>query len=183
MGLFTVMMALLSREEDQHAFKHLYLTNKEDFFWEARNILRDDQLAEDVVHEAFLKIINNFEKIMDLECPKRQRYIVNIVKNQAIDEYRKRNRQEYVSLDKVEFAVTENMVKEEDQEAMSVLMGCIEELPLKYQDLFRLKYIAEKSTEEIAEALEISVDTLYKRLQRGKVFLMKKLKQKGVTVR
>lgn len=183
MNLLFAMMALLPREEDRRAFSKLYLTSRHDLVQTARKILRDDQLAEDVVHEAFLKVIKNFEKIMSMECPKRNKYIVNIVRNQAIDEYRKRNHQEYVSFDEVEFEAVLNSAPEEEQEGMDVLMSCIEELPVKYQDLFRLKYIFEKNNEEIVKVLGVSMETVYKRLQRGKTLLMKALKQKGVDVR
>ncbi len=41
-------------------------------FYVANRILNDEFLAEDVVHQAFLKIIENIDKIDDIQCHKRE---------------------------------------------------------------------------------------------------------------
>ena len=56
----------------------------------AYSILCNPQDAEDAVHHAFVKIIENISKISDLECPKTASYIVTIVEHTAINLYRKK---------------------------------------------------------------------------------------------
>ena len=56
-------------------------------YYTANNILKDSHLAEDAVHNAFLRIINNLEKIEDINSHKTKGLIVIIVKNVSIDIY------------------------------------------------------------------------------------------------
>lgn len=39
-------------------------------FYVAHSILKDEHLAEDAVHQAFIKIIDNLDKINEITCPK-----------------------------------------------------------------------------------------------------------------
>lgn len=68
----------------------------------ANNILNDKYLSEDVVHEAFLRIIDNIDKVEHLDSQKTRGFIFTIVKNIAIDKYRKRKRENYISYNEIE---------------------------------------------------------------------------------
>jgi RNA polymerase sigma-70 factor (ECF subfamily) len=54
-------------------------------FYVAMKILHNEHNAEDAVHQAFLSILENLDKISNVECPKTQSYIVIIVERKAID--------------------------------------------------------------------------------------------------
>ncbi|WP_343120639.1 RNA polymerase sigma factor, partial [Clostridioides difficile] len=56
-------------------------------------ILKDDHLSEDAVHNAFLRIIKNIDKIDEVDSPRTKAFIVIIVERIAIDFYRKRKRE------------------------------------------------------------------------------------------
>ena len=45
------------------------------------NIVKSEEAAEDVVSTAFIKIMDNIEKISDLPCPQMTAFCVTIVKN------------------------------------------------------------------------------------------------------
>ena len=49
------------------------------------NIVKSEEAAEDVVSTAFIKIMDNIEKISDLPCPQMTAFCVTIVKNASID--------------------------------------------------------------------------------------------------
>lgn len=59
----------------------------------ALNVLKDTFLAEDAVHEVFIKIAKNMEKIGEIDATATKRYLLTITKNATIDIYRKRNHQ------------------------------------------------------------------------------------------
>lgn len=48
------------------------------------NIVKSEEAAEDVVSTAFIKIMDNIEKISDLPCPQMTAFCVTIVKNASI---------------------------------------------------------------------------------------------------
>lgn len=56
------------------------------------NIVKSEEAAEDVVSTAFIKIMDNIEKISDLPCPQMTAFCVTIVKNASIDVLRQLHR-------------------------------------------------------------------------------------------
>ena len=68
----------------------------------ANRIVRDQYLAEDIIHQAFLKIIDNLDKINEINCHKTKGYILVIVENLSIGFYRKRKKMLQEILDREE---------------------------------------------------------------------------------
>lgn len=71
--MLQLYLQLLDTEEEKQGFELLYETYRKLMHWVANNILHDEKLAEDAVHEAFLRIIKNFHKIfkkLKNICPK-----------------------------------------------------------------------------------------------------------------
>lgn len=58
------------------------------------------------------------------------------------------------------------------------LRDCIERLPDRYRDVIRLRYGEELETETLARQLHLSVETVKKRLQRGRARLLECLQRK-----
>jgi len=88
-----IYIALIESEEDKDKFEELYKTYKQLMFYTANNILKDVDLAEDAVHQAFLRIINHLDKIDEINCRKTKGFIVTIIEHVSIDIYRKRKRE------------------------------------------------------------------------------------------
>lgn len=144
-------------------------------FYVANQILKDNFLAEDAVHDSFVKIIENLDKIQDVDCHKTNRFIVIIVKNHAINIYNKRKRRLNIPLDKVkdmifkdfEDTVFENM-ENNNFEELSIIGKAIVQLPAIYRDVIALKFLHELTNQEIATLLNINEATVRKRIERAK---------------
>lgn len=65
-GLF---LALIDTEEDKIKFVTLYEKYRKLMFYIANDILKDTDLAEDAVQEAFFRIAKNFKKVGEISCP------------------------------------------------------------------------------------------------------------------
>lgn len=65
----------------------------------ANGILNDIHLAEDAVSEAFMKIIDNLEKINTVDCYQTRGFVVIIVRNVSLDLLRRQNRSKLVPFD------------------------------------------------------------------------------------
>ena len=85
-------LQLLETEEELQKFTQLYETYRKLMHWTAEGILHDEHLAEDAVHEAFLRIIQNFHQIREIPCPKTRSFVVIIVRNVALNMQKKRKR-------------------------------------------------------------------------------------------
>lgn len=159
-------LSMLESPEDKNKFEEIYNTYKQTMFYAANRIIRDEYLAEDIVHQAFLRIIDNLDKINEINCHKTKGFVVIIVENIAIDFYRKRKRENNISFDDLEIYLedirsTNDFEPNEGEEA-------ILKLPLNYFLVFKLRFSHGYSYEEIAKLLEISEANVRQRISRGK---------------
>ena len=73
-------------------FEELYITYRKLMFYVAKGILGNDQDAEDAVHDAFLAIAKNFDKISTDDRHKTKAFVVIVVENKAINIYHHKKR-------------------------------------------------------------------------------------------
>lgn len=64
-------LQMLETPEEKSLFEQIYLEYRGLMYHVAYEILHNDQDAEDAVHQAFVKIVENIKKIDDPVCPKR----------------------------------------------------------------------------------------------------------------
>lgn len=164
--------------EDISKFEQIYQQYKGVMFYRAREILQDDFLAEDAVSNAFWKIAENIEKISEVECPKTRRFVVIIVERQAIDLYRRRSREEAVSIEELK---EEPGRLDDITNGMSPLGAAMAKLPLNYREVLLLKFSEGYSNREIGKMLGYSVSKVEKLISRGKNKLKELLREEGVT--
>lgn len=161
-----IYLSMIELEEDKSKFEQLYITYKQTMFYIANRILKDEYLSEDAVHQAFLRIIDNLDKIDKIDCHKTKGFIVVIVENIAIDFYRKRKREKNVSFDEVEIYIED--IKSNSNLIMNDIEEAILKLPINYSTVLRLKYSQGYKNKEISEILSISEENVRQRLVRGR---------------
>ena len=61
-----IYLQMIDAPEDRSKFEQIYMEYRSMMFHIANRILTNEQDAEDAVHEAFLKIAENIEKIEDV---------------------------------------------------------------------------------------------------------------------
>ena len=75
-----IFLQALTTEDDKEKFEKLYRQYKYSMYKISWNILKNEKDAEDIVHESFWAIIENFDKINDVYSKKTWNYIVTIVR-------------------------------------------------------------------------------------------------------
>ena len=65
-----IYLQMIETDEDRQKFIQLYETYRGLMFYVANRILHNTEDAEDAVHQAFLSIIENLDKISMVHCPK-----------------------------------------------------------------------------------------------------------------
>ena len=132
------------------------------------NISEDEK--EDILQDVFLTIYQNYYYFENGE--KFSSWIYKITHNKTIDYWKKNGKNTSISIDDnlsfVESIFWENNILEnlQKQEESEILKKIFQKLPLKYKEIFILRFDEGKSYEEISEILEIpksSVGTLIKR--------------------
>lgn len=165
-------LALIDEESSRSLFEQIYLSHRQTMVYTANQILHDQSLAEDVTHDAFLRIINHLEKISDPYCHKTRSFVVLIVRNIALDYYRKSKRLAETSFNDMEFIFEDENLNPaelfeqgEDRERFLKLASKLKPI---YAEVLALRYSFEYSDIEIAELLGISHDTVRTRLHRAR---------------
>ncbi|MBE6947794.1 MAG: hypothetical protein E7454_06060, partial [Ruminococcaceae bacterium] len=85
-----IYLQMIETSEEKSKFEIVYTQYKDYMYRVAFAILNNPQDAEDAVHYAFVKIAENIKKINEPVCLKTKGFIVTIVRNRAIDVYRKK---------------------------------------------------------------------------------------------
>ena len=175
--MLPIYLAMLDGEEDKNKFELLYVTYRKLMFYVANRILNDERLAEDAVHQTFLKILENFDKVGEISCHKTRSYVVIIVRNAAINMYNRRKRHPAVPIEEAAFCAAEEKLERTDD--LDSLAKAVLKLPAIYKDALKLKYVQEFSNAEIAGMLGISEAAVRKRLERARRMLEEILGREG----
>lgn len=171
-----IYLTTIENKADKSKFEKIYLAYRNLMFYVANDILGDARDAEDVVHQAFVKLIDILPQIEEPTCPKTRALVVTITKRVAIDLYRLRQRHPSVSLDT---EITLPLRIDEIQhlpQAMAVAEA-ITQLPSRYREVLLLKYDSGYTEEEISQQLSISPSNVHKTVQRAKAKLQLLLEQ------
>ena len=189
-------MVARAKEGDAQAFTDLVNQYERKIYRLAKHITQNDEDAEDVLQEAFLKAYEHLGNFQGNS--KFYTWIVRIAVNEALMKLRKRRGDRTVPLDEPvdtgeemvqrEIAVWEDNPEQRysRDEIQEILDQAIETLKPDFRTVFILRDIEELSTEETAEALGISIPAVKSRLLRARLALREKLtrqfKRKGEDV-
>lgn len=174
--MLSFYLSILETEEDKDRFEELYRMFKQDMYAIAYGILKKKEDAEDVVHQSFIAIADNFKKVNEIPCQEIKSYVVVISKNNALNLYKKNKRIAKRRTDlNINTAADEvDMLERYDYDQ---LVKAISELPEIYKDVMFLRYLEDFTTKEIADMLNITVSAVWKRLERAKKLLKENLER------
>lgn len=169
-----IYMQMIEPPAEQTKFEKLYHAYRKLMYAAAYSILGNEQDAEDAVHHAFLKIIENFSKISEIECPKTRSYVVTIVENTAINIYRKKKRHSHLPYDPETVGIKVEYTGENE------LARCMAQLPARYRQVLLLRHHHGYTSQEIAKMLGLTQANVYKLEQRARSRLEALCKEAGI---
>ncbi|MBZ9779592.1 RNA polymerase sigma-70 factor [Psychroflexus sp. CAK8W] len=134
----------------------------------------NQEMAEESVQEAFIKLWENCKKV---PFAKAKSYLYTVVNNLSLNRYK--HKKVVLKYAKTVPQQTEDMqspdYKMEEEEFKVKLEKAIQDLSEKQRTAFLLHRIDEKSYKEIAEILNISVKAVEKRMQKALESLREKI--------
>ena len=158
---------------DATAFRMLYKTYYKALVCYAIQITGESGAAEDIVQEIFFKLYTDkptFDVVVALKS-----YLYLVTKNQCLN-YLKHARieQEYMSFLKERETTTFFFNQIVEQELLTLLSEAIQDLPEQTGQVFQL-VMEGFDNAEIAEKLNLSIDSVKSHKNRGKQLLMSRL--------
>lgn len=175
-----LFLTMLDTVEEQELFVRLYEKYRYLLWYIAKDILKDADLAEDAVQEAYLTLTKHMDQVKADSSPETKRFLVTIVKSRAIDMLRREKRADWTEYDE---ALGDEPVGEDGlnsfikKESMQELAAAIRSLDEKYRVVLELRYLHELSEKETARILGISEKTVNVRAYRARTRLQQLLGQ------
>ena len=174
--MLSLYLSMLESGEDKAKCTQLYEKYHGLLIHVAYAKLKDEHLAEDAVHSAFLNIVRNFHLVGEVNSHKTKRLLVVVTENVAIDMLRKNKRYSKISYEELEpiLSIEPDML---DNIAVQELVEKITELPEIYRNVLELRAYHGLSEKQISAVLGVEYATVRKRLERARSMLAEKLRR------
>ena len=175
---------------DLAAFRALYERYGNLVYSTCLRVVRDNQIAEDMVQEIFLRIWRK----PDSFAPQRGRFVTwltSVTRNRAVDEIRSRNRRFRHETASPEEQERELPGKETNDPALTaemsdqrrLILNAMADLPAEQREVIELAYFGGLTQQEISERLSQPLGTVKTRIRLGmqklRVALTPELKWEG----
>jgi len=164
-------------ESQEVDIKSLFDTLYDRLVYFSYQIIRNQEQAEDIVQEAFVKLWGNKETLVNSEQSLKS-YLYNTVKNlslnvirhsKVVDRYMQLNLRGDEPMDA---PIVEAIMS---AEVLSQIHKAVADLPQQYKTISLLSFFEGKKNQEIADELGISVNTIKKQKQKAIQMLRLKL--------
>ena len=177
-------------EGDQKSLEILIYRHKSRIFSYILLIVKNQELAEDVFQETFIKVIRSLKRGKYVENGKFVSWVLRIAHNLIIDHFRKEKLQGTVSNDSTEVDIfnSQKFSEEtvEDQMVISQILNdvkeLIKELPEDQQQVIYMRHYMGLSFKEIAEQTGVSINTALGRMRYALINLRKLIQKKNLNL-
>ena len=169
-----ILLQMFSGSQDETRLTNLVMRYWNEMVRFSESLIGNHQDAEDAVQTAFISIYEQFDKYRDRDDKALETALYVIVKNKAIDIYRKNRLRSYSPLEE-NVRTVEFSVPEEDR-----LACAIAGLQERERDFIILRFAHGYSVSEIAEIFGISYFAAQRGILRAKNKLSDILKEEGV---
>jgi RNA polymerase sigma-70 factor (ECF subfamily) len=164
------------RNKDRELYSWMFDRYSHTMYLIALDILKDHELARDIVQEAFLKLWEKSDTI-DIQSSIKS-YLFRTAANLAINKYKKESRvvrQEELTATPEHNTRVENRAEEKEFELY--IHYAIDSLPPQCRRVFTLSRFNDMSPPDIAQHLNISINTVYTHLTMAIRIIKERLKK------
>jgi RNA polymerase sigma factor, sigma-70 family len=165
--------------EQREMLTVLYEQNRSKMFRIAYSKLGNEQDALDAVHETFCRVMTDIGRFTEMPPDKRGVFLAVIVRNVAVDMYRKRINAPLEAEPETEIPDTSPDTETEVMSGITKqeLVGFIRTLPDNQREILELTCLCGLNYEQAARYLGISENTAYQRIFRARTAIKKYMKE------
>lgn len=154
------------RQGNEKAFEMLVRRHQSRVYSTAMVVVRDSDVAQDIVQDTFLKFFQVFKEGRYNEEGKLLPYLLRVAHNLAIDHIRAQTKMPKITTSDgkdvfsfLNISSGESLTVLERKESMDILRHAISKLPKVQQELLILRYFGKMSFKEISEVTNINKNT------------------------
>jgi RNA polymerase sigma factor (sigma-70 family) len=153
-------------------------------------VVKDDQLADDIFQDTFIKVINTIRSGSYKEEGKFMQWVMRIAHNLIIDHFRRNKRIPVINNSSDEFdifdlvRVTDPSIEEQIimEQIYDDVRALIELLPDEQKEVLVMRHYSNMSFKEIADATNVSINTALGRMRYALINLRKIVKEKNLVL-
>lgn len=177
----------LYKNGNEEAFEVLIKRSKSKIYTTIYLIVKDSCVAEDLLQETFIKVINTIKSGKYNEEGKFLPWVLRIAHNLAIDYFRKEKRYPTVMMEESSNIRNTLLFSEDSIESLQIkkdthtlLRKLIQELPDAQKEVLIMRHYMQMSFQEIAQATDVSINTALGRMRYALINLRKKMQSKNI---
>lgn len=162
------------------AFQVLLHRHKDKIYTQIYLFVKDSELAEDLLQEVFIKIIDTFRKGRYNHEGKFIQWAQRIAYNLCVDYFRKAKRQTKVAASDTYDILNFIEVKEDNMEQTMIknqvqnkVRYAIDQLPEEQREVILLRHYADMSFKEISQVTNVSINTALGRMRYALINIKK----------
>ena len=147
-------------------------------------IVKDQDVAEDLLQDVFVKVLHTLNSDKYNEEGKFQPWVMRIAHNMAIDYFRKAKRYPTILLEdgsnllnSLSFAEDSSEEQRIKEETIAWVRNLIDELPEAQKEVVIMRHYLDMSFQEIAKQTGVSINTALGRMRYALNHIRKKMKQ------
>ena len=176
---------------NNHAFDELLARNQDNIFGYIIKVVEDEELANELFQETFLKIISKLQNHQYTETGRLQWWMLRVAHNVVIDYYRdqkkifvvdapKENDLSAVKSDELVDVNRENELT--NQRTLKQLVLLMTALPAPQREVVYMRYFQDMSFKEIAEEVGCSINTSLGRMHYALINMRKLSRQYNINL-
>jgi len=153
-------------------------------------MVKNNQLAEDIFQETFIKVIKSLHAGKYKENGKFISWVVRIAHNLIIDHFRKEKQMKTFSSDDYENdvfnsmrfserTIEETIIQDQIEADLRKMVEC---LPQEQKEVILLRHYLDLSFKEIAEQTNVSINTALGRMRYALINLRKLIEEKNLSL-
>lgn len=184
-------LALAYIDGNNRAFDELLSRNQDRVFTTIMYAVKDEDLANDLFQETFLKVITKLQNGQYSDTGKFSWWLTRIAHNVVIDHFRAQKSSKIVEapkdndLSNLRSDAVQNLSRESElnnEQVMEDIKRLVEALPESQRDVVNMRFFQELSFKEIAEQTNVSINTSLGRMRYALINLRKLTRQYGVNL-
>ncbi|MBD3638548.1 MAG: sigma-70 family RNA polymerase sigma factor [Crocinitomicaceae bacterium] len=178
---------------DEKSFEILLKRNKDRVFGYIISKVRNENLANDIFQEVFIKVIRTFKNGSYNEEGKFLPWVLTISHNLIVDHFRKAKKMQMISESSSKseefnifsvLSLTDNNIEDDiiKEQIETDVVRLVEYLPLEQREVLKNRIFKGMSFKDIAEAEDISINTALGRMRYALINLRKLVEKHNVSI-
>lgn len=155
-------------QKSRQGFDYLYRQYSGALYGIICRVISDEQTAQDVLQEVFVKIWNNIDKF-DSSKGRLYTWMLNLARNASIDKLRSRGeimKGKIHTGEDIVYKQEQSLQTEQQTDAIG-LRKIVSDLKPEYQTIVELAYFKGYTLDEVSKSLEIPLGTVKTRMRKA----------------